>query len=74
MRASTIGSSRGVNPAGPCAMRLTGSAGLPGDAATRAEPKPAITADNPRIRHEDHDLRLENFKAIRIRCASLPVL
>jgi SRSO17 transposase len=27
--------------------------------AARPEPKPAITDDKPRIRHEDHDLRLE---------------
>lgn len=28
----------------------------PGDTATRSDPKPAITDDKPRIRHEDHDL------------------
>lgn len=31
-----------------------------GDAATRPAPRPAITADKPRIGHKDHDPRLEH--------------
>lgn len=36
-----------------------GSPGPFGDASTRPEPRPALAADKPRIRPEDHDLRLE---------------
>jgi hypothetical protein len=43
----------------PCTTWPTGSAGPPGDVATRPEPRPAITGGKPRIRHEDHDLRLD---------------